>query len=108
MRQRAYPNRSRAIEEAVKEKLERLDRRRLARECEKLDVNFEEKMAEEGLSGRSSSERQLTNPTAPCPLLPTPRSRLTNVTWSTITYHLAHALLITDTEQPPQAEPWHT
>ena len=49
--QGVYPNRSRAIEHAVKEKLERLDRRRLARECEKLDVNFEEKMAEEGLSG---------------------------------------------------------
>ena len=51
VRQGAYPNRSRAIEDAVQEKLERLDRRRLARECEKLDVNFEEKMAEEGLSG---------------------------------------------------------
>jgi metal-responsive CopG/Arc/MetJ family transcriptional regulator len=49
--QGVYPNRSRAIEDAVKEKLERLNRRHLARECEKLDVNFEEKMAEEGLSG---------------------------------------------------------
>ena len=49
VRQGVYPNRSRAIEHAVEEKLERLDRRRLARECEKLDVNFEEKMAEEGL-----------------------------------------------------------
>ena len=51
VRQGAYPNRSRAIEDAVQEKLERLDRRRLARECEKLDVNFAENMAEEGLSG---------------------------------------------------------
>ena len=51
VRQGVYPNRSRAIEDAVEEKLERLDRRHLARECEKLDVNFEEKMAEEGLSG---------------------------------------------------------
>ena len=51
VRQGAYPNRSRAIEDAVAEKLERLDRRRLARECEKLDLNVEEKMAEEGLSG---------------------------------------------------------
>ncbi len=51
VRQGTYPNRSRAIEDAVAEKLERLDRRRLARECEKLDLNFEEKMAEEGLSG---------------------------------------------------------
>jgi Arc/MetJ-type ribon-helix-helix transcriptional regulator len=45
--QGVYPNRSRAIQHAVEEKLERLDRRRLARECEKLDVNFEERMAEE-------------------------------------------------------------
>ena len=49
VRQGAYPNRSRAIEEAVQEKLERLDRRRLASECEKLDVAFEKKLAEEGL-----------------------------------------------------------
>ena len=51
VRQGAYPNRSRAIEEAVQEKLERLDRRRLASECEKLDVAFEKKLAEEGMSG---------------------------------------------------------
>ena len=51
VRQGVYPNRSRAIEEAVKEKLERLDRRRLASECEKLDVAFEKKLAEEGMSG---------------------------------------------------------
>ena len=50
VRQGAYPNRSRAIEEAVQEKLERLDRRRLARECDKLDVAFEKKLAEEGMS----------------------------------------------------------
>ncbi len=56
VRQGAYPNRSRAIEDAVQEKLERLERRRLARECEKLDVNFEEKMAEEGLSGEPPDE----------------------------------------------------
>ncbi len=54
VRQGAYPNRSRAIEQAVEEKLERLDRRRLAGECEKLDVNFEERMAEEGVSGERS------------------------------------------------------
>ncbi len=54
VRQGAYPNRSRAIEQAVEEKLERLDRRRLARECEKLDINFEERMAEEGMSGEKS------------------------------------------------------
>jgi len=44
-----YPSRSRAIQEAVAEKLQRLDRGRLARECAKLDPAFEQAMAEEGL-----------------------------------------------------------
>jgi len=43
-----FPNRSKAIQEAVKEKLERLKRTRLAEECAKLDPEFEENMAEEG------------------------------------------------------------
>ena len=50
VRQSVYPNRSRAIEDAIEEKLERIDRRRLARECEKLDVHFERALADEGLS----------------------------------------------------------
>ena len=45
-----FPNRSQAIEEAVSEKLERLERSRLARECAKLDPAFEKGLAEEGLS----------------------------------------------------------
>ncbi len=45
-----FPNRSKAIQEAVKEKLERLKKIRLAKECAKLDPEFEEKMAEEGFS----------------------------------------------------------
>lgn len=49
--QRRFPNRSRAIQEAVRDKLERLDRGRLARECAKLDPPFERKMADEGLAG---------------------------------------------------------
>jgi Arc/MetJ-type ribon-helix-helix transcriptional regulator len=48
--QQAYPNRSQAIEEAVREKLTRLDRSRLSREVAKLDPAFERSMAEEGLS----------------------------------------------------------
>lgn len=48
--ERIYPNRSRAIEEAVEEKLERLERNRLARECAKLEPAFEKALAEEGLS----------------------------------------------------------
>jgi metal-responsive CopG/Arc/MetJ family transcriptional regulator len=47
---RVFPNRSLAIEEAVKEKLHRLSRSRLARECAKLDPAFEKAMAEEGMS----------------------------------------------------------
>jgi len=54
VRQRAYPNRSRAIEDAIEEKLERIDRRRLARECDKLDVAFEKALADEGLSSELS------------------------------------------------------
>jgi metal-responsive CopG/Arc/MetJ family transcriptional regulator len=44
-----YPSRSQAIEEAVEEKLARLERSRLARECAKLDPAFEKALAEEGL-----------------------------------------------------------
>lgn len=48
--QAVFPNRSRAIQIAVEEKLERLERSRLARECAKLDPAFEKALAEEGLS----------------------------------------------------------
>ena len=44
-----FPNRSRAIQEAVADKIERMDRNRLARECAKLDAPFEQAMADEGL-----------------------------------------------------------
>ena len=56
VRQRAFPNRSKAIEQVVKEKLERLDRSRLARESAKLDPAFEQALAGEGLfsDGRQS------------------------------------------------------
>ena len=49
--QHIFPSRSRAFEEALEEKLKRLDRSRLARECSKLDPTFEKSLAEEGLSG---------------------------------------------------------
>lgn len=48
--EQTFPNRSSAIEQAVKEKIDRLDKTRLARECAKLDPVFEKKLAEEGLS----------------------------------------------------------
>ena len=44
-----FPNRSRAIQEAVAEKLARMERSRLASECAKLDAKFEKALAEEGL-----------------------------------------------------------
>ena len=43
---RVFANRSRAIQQAVEEKLERIDRRRLSRECAKLDPSFEKAVAE--------------------------------------------------------------
>ena len=51
VRNHIFPNRSRAIQGAVQEKLERMERSRLARECAKLDADFEKAMAEEGLPG---------------------------------------------------------
>lgn len=50
VKNQVFPNRSQAIQEAVEEKLSRLDRSRLARECAKLDPVFEKSLAEEGLS----------------------------------------------------------
>ena len=51
VRTRVFPSRSRAIQTAVEEKLERLERTRLAEECAKLDPRQERAMAEEGLGG---------------------------------------------------------
>jgi metal-responsive CopG/Arc/MetJ family transcriptional regulator len=50
VKDRVFPNRSKAIQEAVEEKLERLERGRLARECAKLDPEFEKGLAEQGMS----------------------------------------------------------
>lgn len=54
VRSRRFTNRSRAVQEAVSEKLARLERGRLARECAKLDRAFEQAMAEEGISGEGA------------------------------------------------------
>jgi metal-responsive CopG/Arc/MetJ family transcriptional regulator len=48
--ERRFPTRSRAIQEAVKAAVERLERRRLDRECAKLDPEFEQQLAERGLA----------------------------------------------------------
>ncbi len=55
VKKRIFPSRSRAIQEAVKEKLERLNHSRLAEECSKLDPDYEKALAEEGL-GEDLSE----------------------------------------------------
>jgi metal-responsive CopG/Arc/MetJ family transcriptional regulator len=46
----AAPSRSKLIQEAIEEKLRRLDRLRLARECAKLDPESEQALAEQGLA----------------------------------------------------------
>lgn len=50
VRKQVFPSRSQAVQEAVEEKLARLERSRLAQECAKLDPVFEKALAEEGLS----------------------------------------------------------
>lgn len=50
VRDARFRNRSAAIETALSEKLERLDRIRLVRECGKLDTREERALAEEGLA----------------------------------------------------------
>ncbi len=48
-----FANRSRAIESAVKERIARLHRSRLAHECSKLDKAEEQALADEGYAGDS-------------------------------------------------------
>jgi len=47
---RAFANRSHAFQLAVSEKMTRLDRHRLARECAKLDPDEERRLADVGLA----------------------------------------------------------
>jgi Arc/MetJ-type ribon-helix-helix transcriptional regulator len=51
VREGIFPDRSRAIEEALTERLPGMRKRRLARECEKLDSDEEARLAEESLVG---------------------------------------------------------
>ena len=50
-----FKNRSRAIERAVREKLERDQRRRLLIEAKKLNPKEEQALAEEGMTGEEAS-----------------------------------------------------
>jgi metal-responsive CopG/Arc/MetJ family transcriptional regulator len=47
---KVFPNRSKAIQEAIKGKLSRVNRSCLARECAKLYPSVEKAIAEEGFS----------------------------------------------------------
>jgi metal-responsive CopG/Arc/MetJ family transcriptional regulator len=51
VKEQVFPSRSKAIQEAIEDKLNRLERTRLAEECGKLDPHAERALAEEGLSG---------------------------------------------------------
>ncbi|MFO7942786.1 MAG: ribbon-helix-helix domain-containing protein [Anaerolineales bacterium] len=46
-----YPSRSSAVEDAVKEQIEKVEKSRLARETAKLDPAYEQALADEGLAG---------------------------------------------------------
>lgn len=48
--EKVFANRSQAIQAAIDEKISRLNGRRLAEECAKLDPGFEKALAEEGVS----------------------------------------------------------
>jgi Arc/MetJ-type ribon-helix-helix transcriptional regulator len=50
VKSKVFQNRSNAIQQAVKEKIDRLESNRLEIECLKLDVKFEQALADEGLS----------------------------------------------------------
>ena len=48
--ERVFPDRSQAVQDAIRDKLGRLSRTRLARECAKLDARAERELADEGLA----------------------------------------------------------
>lgn len=50
VREQRFPNRSKALQDALRDKLDRLERSRLARECAKLNPEYEQQLSEEGLS----------------------------------------------------------
>jgi metal-responsive CopG/Arc/MetJ family transcriptional regulator len=50
VRERVFPNRSKAIQQALEEKINNLEKDKLTIECEKLDPQEEMKLAEEGFS----------------------------------------------------------
>ncbi|MBI2927185.1 MAG: ribbon-helix-helix protein, CopG family [Verrucomicrobia bacterium] len=55
VRARVFESRSQAIRTAVVEKVRKIDRRRLARECAKLDPTFERMLAEERMDQEATA-----------------------------------------------------
>ncbi len=53
VKNRIFPSRSKVIQDALGEKLKKLEKGRLARECAKLDPEFEKALAEEGLAAEA-------------------------------------------------------
>jgi metal-responsive CopG/Arc/MetJ family transcriptional regulator len=53
--ERVFPSRSGAIQQAVEEKLARIERTRLAAQCAKLDRRDEQALAEEGMFEESNA-----------------------------------------------------
>ncbi len=49
VKSKAFGNRSQAIQSAVKDKINKIEHTRLANECAKLDIKFEQDLADEGL-----------------------------------------------------------
>ena len=54
VKERVFSNRSQAIQSAVAEKVSRLDRNRLARECAKLNKTEEQSLADLGLASEAT------------------------------------------------------
>ena len=50
VKSRTFPNRSKAIQEAIRDKLNKIEQNRLEIECTKLNPEFEQALADEGLS----------------------------------------------------------
>jgi Arc/MetJ-type ribon-helix-helix transcriptional regulator len=48
-----FANRSQAVQEAVQERIAKIHRSRLARECAKLDPSEEQALADEGYAGET-------------------------------------------------------
>lgn len=57
VKSRIFLNRSKAIQDAISDKLSRIDHHRLAQECSKLDKHFEQALAEEGLNSEIEESR---------------------------------------------------